>query len=204
MMTGLHAGCCMTHMLTGFIGHARHGCMLECQPDSPATCVGACIAAVTLRNSAEHCVVAAVHETTSEHTDEMLDFLEQQSRHLQIHPAEHPSGLYDAHAALKPARAPAPALPPPQPASMAKRSAAPQRAAAIPDTSAAAGGSSAQSASSAQPAGSAEPVRHSVVEAASAPPGGRSLKDQAEQIGDSAPSSSAEGHRKQRKRSLQI
>ena len=139
-----------------------------------------------------------MHETTSEHTDEMLDFLERQSRHLQIHPAEHPSGLYDAHAALKPARAPAPALPPPQPASMAKRSAAPQRAAAILDASTAAGGGSAQSASS------AEPVRHSVAEAVSAPPGGRSLKDQAETTGDSAPNPSAEGRRKQRKRSLQI
>ena len=143
-------------------------------------------------------MAAAVHETTSEHTDEMLDFLEQQSRHLQIHPAEHPSGLYDAHAALKPARAPAPALPPPQHASMAKRSAAPQRAAAIPDTSTAADGSSTQS------AGSAEPVRYSVAEAAFASQGGRSLKDEAETIRDRAPDFNAEGRRKQRKRSLQI
>ena len=139
-----------------------------------------------------------MHETTSEHTDEMLDFLEQQSRHLQIHPAEHPSGLYDAHAALNFARAPAPALPAPQSASMAKRSAAPQRAAAIPDASTAASGSSAQSVSS------VEPVRYYVADAASASPGGRSLKDEAETIGDSAPSSRAEGRRKQRKRSLQI
>ena len=155
-----------------------------------------------LINSAKPCVAAAVHETTSEHTDEMLDFLEQQSRHLQIHPAEHPSGLYDPHAALR-TSAPAPALPTPQPVSMATRGtgsrpAAPQRAAAILDASTAAGGSSAQSASS------TEPVRHSVAEAVSAPPGGRSLKDQAETTGDSAPNSSAEGRRKQRKRSLQI
>ena len=153
-------------------------------------------------------MVAAVHETTSEHTDEMLDFLEQQSKHLQIHPAEHPSGLYDAHAALKPARAPAPASAPRQPASMATRgpaspSATPgvplgalqQGPAAVSDTSAAPGGSSAQS------AGSAEPVRHAAADAAS---GGRSLKDQAELLQDNTPSSSAEGRGKQRKRSLQI
>lgn len=40
----------------------------------------------------------AEHETTSEHTDKILDFLEQQSRKLQIHPAKHPSGLYESHA----------------------------------------------------------------------------------------------------------
>lgn len=144
-----------------------------------------------------------MHETTSEHTDEMLDFLEQQSRHLQIHPAEHPSGLYDAHSALKPAQAPAPAQLPPQPASMATRGAASRSAtplgpAALTSTSLAASGSRAH------PASSAEPVRYSEAEAASTSPGGRSLKDQAETIGDNAPASSAEGRRKQRKRSLQI
>ena len=72
----------------------------------------------------------AEHETTSEHTDKILDFLEQQSRKLQIHPAEHPSGLYESHAGatsaiVSPAAAPtlrvalpslAPAVAPAQPA----------------------------------------------------------------------------------------
>ena len=152
-----------------------------------------------------------MHETTSEHTDEVLDFLEQQSRHLQIHPAEHPSGLYDAHAALHPVRAPAPASSPAQPASMATRGAASrsaaadapsgalqQRPAAVLDTRTAAGGGSMQVTSS------AEPVSNSVSDAAAASPGGRSLKEQAKTVGDKGPSISAEGHREQRMRSLQI
>lgn len=34
--------------------------------------------------SSEGWMLTAVHETTSEHTDEILDFLEQQSKTLQV------------------------------------------------------------------------------------------------------------------------